>query len=386
LYINHVEISNFRALETVSVPLNKFSVLIGENDVGKTSFLYALEKYFISKKIDETTDWFKEITSNDIRIVLTFKEIPEDKELSVFIRSNGTIVLSKVFALGKPPDVKAILDDNSAVAVPSAVLKQWFSLEIFHFIPVRRDLAVQFSMAKTALLGKTLRAKMKKTIDEGVGSDSLTNLEATLTSSLDEPKEELQKYLREQMHDNSVRLGFDELEIDPIEGVSFKVKLSDDRVKGILIQNRGAGTQNSLIIALFRLIAKLKLAGYFIFVMEEPENSLHPKAQRQLLSVIQEISNESQVIVTTHSPVFIDRSKFENNILLTRTSKGNTVAKTFDSSILNQIRTDLGIRASDALLKGGGNCAILVEGNTDCLLYTSPSPRDRTRSRMPSSA
>ena len=24
--------------------------------------------------------------------------------------------------------------------------------------------------------------------------------------------------------------------------------------------------------------------------------------------------------------------------------------------------------------------------NNDCLLYTSPSPRDRTRSRMPSSA
>ena len=27
-----------------------------------------------------------------------------------------------------------------------------------------------------------------------------------------------------------------------------------------------------------------------------------------------------------------------------------------------------------------------VERCTDCLLYTSPSPRDRTRSRMPSSA
>ena len=130
MYISHVEISNFRALEAVSVPLNKFSVLIGENDVGKTSFLYALEKYFISKKLDETSDWFKEITPNNIRIVLTFNEIPEDKELSVFVRSNGTIVLSKVFALGKPPDVKAILDDNSAVTVPTAVLKQWFSLEI----------------------------------------------------------------------------------------------------------------------------------------------------------------------------------------------------------------------------------------------------------------
>jgi len=133
----------------------------------------------------------------------------------------------------------------------------------------------------------------------------------------------------------------------------------------VLIQNRGAGTQNNLIIALFRLIADLRLTGYFIFAMEEPENSLHPKAQRQLLSVIQEISAETQVIISTHSPVFIDRSKFENNILLTRKSEGNTVAKTFDSSILNQIRTDLGIRASDALLKGGGNCAILVEGNTE---------------------
>ena len=28
----------------------------------------------------------------------------------------------------------------------------------------------------------------------------------------------------------------------------------------------------------------------------------------------------------------------------------------------------------------------LLALNTDCLLYTSPSPRDRTRSRMPSSA
>ena len=363
--ISHVEISHFRALEDVSVPLNQFSVLIGENDVGKTSFLFALDKFFTGKKLSEVTDWFKEDTSKDIRIVLTFQKVPETGELSSFVRSDGTIVLSKVFSLGKPPVTNAVLDDNSAIAVPAAVLKQWFSPESFHFIPVRRDLVVQFSMAKTALLGKTLRAKMRKTLDEGGGSTSLSTLEETLASSLDGPKKELQKYLQEQMHNDSVALVFDELEIDPIEGVSFKVKLSDDRVENVPIQNRGAGTQNNLIIALFRLIAKLKLADYFIFAMEEPENSLHPKAQRQLLAVIQDISAESQVIVTTHSPVFIDRSKFENNILLTRTTRGNTVAKTFDPTQLSQIRTDLGIRASDALLKGGGNCAILVEGSTE---------------------
>ncbi len=363
--ISHVEISNFRALEVVSVPLNQFSVLIGENDVGKTSFLFALEKFFAGKKLTETTDWFKEETANDIRIVLTFQDVIDADELEGFTRADGSIVLSKVFEFGKAPVVKVTLDDNSAVAVTAPVLKKWFSSENFHFIPVRRDLAVQFSMTKTALLGKILRAKMKQSLEDGNGTTSLTELEKTLKSSLDEPRKELQRYLQEQMHNDSVSIGFDELEIDPIEGVSFKVKLSDDRVENVLIQNRGAGTQNNLIIALFRLIAELKLAGYFIFAMEEPENSLHPKAQRQLLSVIQDISKGSQVIVTTHSPVFIDRSKYENNILLTRTAKGNTIAKTFDPAQLSQIRTDLGIRASDALLKGGSNCAILVEGKTE---------------------
>ena len=37
---------------------------------------------------------------------------------------------------------------------------------------------------------------------------------------------------------------------------------------------------------------------------------------------------------------------------------------------------------------GGGKAMLLVpdQATYGCLLYTSPSPRDRTRSRMPSSA
>ena len=45
MFISHANILNFRALQSVSVPLNQFSVLLGENDVGKTSFLYALGTY-----------------------------------------------------------------------------------------------------------------------------------------------------------------------------------------------------------------------------------------------------------------------------------------------------------------------------------------------------
>ena len=37
-------------------------------------------------------------------------------------------------------------------------------------------------------------------------------------------------------------------------------------------------------------------------------------------------------------------------------------------------------------LRGKYDFMVVIEGTFDCLLYTSPSPRDRTRSRMPSSA
>ena len=74
MHISHVEIRNFRALQSVSVPLNTFSILLGENDVGKTSFLHALDRFFVGKKLDDSSDWFKKDTGNEIRIVLTFQK------------------------------------------------------------------------------------------------------------------------------------------------------------------------------------------------------------------------------------------------------------------------------------------------------------------------
>lgn len=363
--ISNVEIANFRALERVAVPLQQFSVLLGENDVGKSSFLYAIEKFFLNKKLTDPKDWYQRNTDNPIRITITFTDLPDNDALNRIKRNDGSAVISKIYAFDSAPETNATLDDQSAIPVPKPVIAQFFSQESFHFIPVRRDLAVQFSMNKTALLGKLLRTKMKNAIEDAGANQPLEAVQQVLRDAIDEPRESMQSFLREQLNNDTVLLGFDDLQIDPTEGVSFTVTLSDDRVDAVEIQDRGAGTQNNLIIALFRIIAKSNLEGQFIFAMEEPENSLHPKAQRQLLSVIQEISEKNQVIVTTHSPVFIDRSRFESNILLTRRLAGNTVAKIFAPSDLPTIRTDLGIRASDALLKGGGNCAILVEGNTE---------------------
>jgi ABC-type cobalamin/Fe3+-siderophores transport system ATPase subunit len=364
MQIERVEIENFRALKSVSVTLSNLSILLGENDAGKTSVLQALDKFFLGKKLNDAQDWFKQDITQPVSITLTIKGIPAE-QAGTLHRADNSIVIRKTFLFEKLPQTKALLQNNTWAEVPKAFQEEWLSSDRFHFIPVRRDLAVQFSMNKTALLGKTLRARMLEKLASDGAKESLSNLKALISESLDEPRGKLEVLLRQQMHNDEVKLFFNDLNVDPVEGVDFSIQLTDDKAENVPIENRGAGTQNNLIIALFRLIADLNANTRLILAMEEPENSLHPKAQRQLLSVIQQLSAKSQVIVTTHSPVFIDRARFENNILMTRTAAGNSVAKAFNLELLSEVRSDLGIRASDALLKGGGNCALLVEGRTE---------------------
>ena len=59
------------------------------------------------------------------------------------------------------------------------------------------------------------------------------------------------------------------------------------------------------------------------------------------------------------------------------------------SILLNKIRNKLGAKGSLLVLMDACHSGTATRARTrarGCLLYTSPSPRDRTRSRMPSSA
>ena len=56
-------------------------------------------------------------------------------------------------------------------------------------------------------------------------------------------------------------------------------------------------------------------------------------------------------------------------------------ARGYSTAVLSQLcETVVGLEATDDLVERATSLLI------NCLLYTSPSPRDRTRSRMPSSA
>ena len=60
--------------------------------------------------------------------------------------------------------------------------------------------------------------------------------------------------------------------------------------------------------------------------------------------------------------------------------------KEIDASFLPAAIGDIGAAIIGPTVKGPALIPTVVTSYADCLLYTSPSPRDRTRSRMPSSA
>ena len=72
---------------------------------------------------------------------------------------------------------------------------------------------------------------------------------------------------------------------------------------------------------------------------------------------------------------------------ITKILETNAVTSQAD---LVTLLADAGVEATQATvsrdLEELGAVKVRVPGGETCLLYTSPSPRDRTRSRMPSSA
>jgi putative ATP-dependent endonuclease of OLD family len=79
----------------------------------------------------------------------------------------------------------------------------------------------------------------------------------------------------------------------------------------------------------------------FVIAIEEPESHLHPSAIHVLRKVINELAQKYQVVITTHSPLFVDRSNIRSNILV----KDN---RAVPAKSVDQIRSILGVRASDS--------------------------------------
>ena len=98
-----------------------------------------------------------------------------------------------------------------------------------------------------------------------------------------------------------------------------------------------------------------------IIMMEEPELHLHAAVQKNLLDFIRNDLPNKQVIIATHSPIFVNVSQTESVFLLRKPAGGSTVTQ-ISPSDADLIRASLGISYADILQSDHLCC---VEGKSE---------------------
>ncbi len=128
------------------------------------------------------------------------------------------------------------------------------------------------------------------------------------------------------------------------------------------IEYKGDGVKSLVALS---LLNSLPSTGNTIVIIEEPESHLHPEAIHNLCRIIDKLSEDNQVILSTHNPLFVDRKTIKKNILV---DKG----KAIPARNISEIRGILGVRVSDNLFNA--NFVLLVEGESDCKALLSLLP------------
>lgn len=124
---------------------------------------------------------------------------------------------------------------------------------------------------------------------------------------------------------------------------------------------QGTGTINMLVLAMLSLIAEDK--QNVIFAMEEPETAIPPYAQKRIIHEICGLS--TQAIFTSHSPYVLEEFTLENTLVLNRDKDGVLTQSSIElpSSVkLKRYRQEFRTRFSEGLL---ARRVLIAEGATE---------------------
>lgn len=133
----------------------------------------------------------------------------------------------------------------------------------------------------------------------------------------------------------------------------------------IPINRVGTGVGNAVAM-LYVVLTAASSERYIL--LEEPNSFLHPRALRELLSILAEIGSKHQYFITTHSSDVLRTIQASTVTLLEYDGKQTTIQQTA-SDKLHQFKTgliDLGIRLTDL---HGCDRVLWVEGETEEAIF-----------------
>jgi putative ATP-dependent endonuclease of OLD family len=130
-------------------------------------------------------------------------------------------------------------------------------------------------------------------------------------------------------------------------------------------QKLGTGSINLLVFALLTFIADLKGKQSVIFAMEEPEIALPPHTQRRVCRFV--LSEMGQAIMTSHSPYVIEQFNAEEIVVLDRQETGRLTSRivTIEGIKPKKYRQERRQMAEAVLSRA----VLVVEGSTESAIF-----------------
>ncbi len=367
--IDKVKIHNFRSIKDVKFELREYSLLVGQNNSGKTNVIDCLRCFF-GEKFDFERDFPKfAVTDEESWIELEYYVPDSEYDLlkNEYKTKPNCITLRKYF-IAKDGDHK----DNKIYAYEGENLSQ---NEFYGFvqkgkigkviyIPAVSRISDQLKLTGPSPFRDLIHQVLRPLIQN---SQAYTRFVEDYQQFYDSIcKEETEKgfSIGSLQRDINASLSSWQVEFevdfappseDDIIKQSVKYATKDKIINSIIdVEKHGAGLQRHLIYTLIKLSSEYSKElptnreGVFrpeftLILFEEPEVFLHPSQQLliadSLRSIVRNEADNLQVLVSTHSPHFVS-----NNILdlssiihLTRNSEATTIGYINDSDLDNLI-------------------------------------------------
>ncbi len=376
MQLSYISISNYRSITSAyKIDLSNTTVLLGKNNEGKTNIIKAINlgmeiianlNEYPRRRITRQYDWHedfplslqksKKIKNKKTTIRFDFILSPtESLEISGQIGSNINNVISifisfnedNFFSITVPKKGRNAKSISAKINIIAQYINQHFTVQ---YIPAVRSETDAYS-AIADLVDMELSS-----INDEEYQKALEYINAKQQACLDSLAVRVTAPLKEFLPQiKTINLYVSDKYRKPSSlfmarrGINFEV---DDGVLTSLT-HKGDGVKSLATIALLSQISSTKNR---LIIVDEPENHLHPEAIRYIDGVIHNLSNNNQVLISTHSPIFVNRNAINSNIIIE-----NGEAKKADR--IDTIRKTLGVICSDNLIYS--DYVIVVEGPTD---------------------
>ncbi len=373
MYIKSVDIKNYKCFEEQSVefsiPNGKkgsgLNILIGENGCGKTTILEAINfidqsKFLIENNLSVNNfhEIDKEIQLNlntqrfKCNLDFPYKGNFECDGISFLIKHRERKAPGKV--LSSPFVIKSevrnitdnYLNDNgndSGKEIPSLNLIYGNSsiedngLNIFYF-DNSRSRHIRISKYKTTFqrIIEDLNWRFIKALQNKVDEETGENLYSLITKELQESfltqidsiaQKGVGSKISKQMktfldNDKLEQLVIDVLNfLEPFNNAFFALR-DKSSIHQIKLSDTGSGIEIILSLLLLKNISG-QSKGDIVYLIDEPELHLHPKAQTKLVALLLEESKDKQIIIATHSPYLLKTAIAEENTGVNLFTKSN---------------------------------------------------------------